>query len=90
LEQYFGVYDTACMDIAVKTGILDMISDHPFEGCSIAEISDSLSLDPRKVTTVMRYLAAQGWFLEQSQDTFSLSRAGLEMRHGQNGRQWAM
>ncbi|KAJ7920785.1 S-adenosyl-L-methionine-dependent methyltransferase [Mycena leptocephala] len=90
LEQYFGVYDTACMDIAVKTGILDMISDHPSEGCSITEISDSLSLDPRKVTTVMRYLAAQGWFLEQSQDAFSLSRAGLEMRTSQNGRQWAM
>jgi DNA-binding IclR family transcriptional regulator len=87
MEQYFGTYDTACMDVALRTGILDMISER--KACSVTELSDSLALDPRKVTTVMRYLAAQGWFLESSHDTFSLSRAGLELRRGQNGRSWA-
>ncbi|KAF8208509.1 S-adenosyl-L-methionine-dependent methyltransferase [Mycena galopus ATCC 62051] len=87
VEQSFGIYDTACMDIALRTGILDMVSK---KRCSVAEISESLSLDPRKVATVVRYLAAQGWFLEHSQDTFSLSRAGLELRYGQNGRNWAL
>ncbi|KAJ7903795.1 S-adenosyl-L-methionine-dependent methyltransferase [Mycena olivaceomarginata] len=87
MEQYFGTYDTACMDVALRTGILDMISER--KACSVTELSDSLALDPRKVTTVMRYLAAQGWFLEPSHDTFSLSRGGLELRRGQNGRSWA-
>ncbi|KAJ6466294.1 S-adenosyl-L-methionine-dependent methyltransferase, partial [Mycena sanguinolenta] len=89
LQQSFGIYDTACMDIVVRTGILDMISDQPCRGCSVAEIAKALSLDSRKVATVMRYLAAQGWFLEPSPDTFSISRAGRELRRGQNGWNWA-
>ncbi|KAJ7510519.1 S-adenosyl-L-methionine-dependent methyltransferase [Mycena galericulata] len=88
VEQSFAAYDTACLDIVLKTGILDTISERS-EGCSISEISATLALDPRKVATVLRYLAAQGWFLENSQEIYSLSRAGLELRRGQNGRTWA-
>ncbi|KAJ7719958.1 S-adenosyl-L-methionine-dependent methyltransferase [Mycena metata] len=90
LEQSLAIYDTACMDIVIRTGVLDMISDHPSTGCSITDISSALSLDPRKLTTILRYLAAQGWLLEKSQDNFCLSRAGLELRWGQNGRIWAL
>ncbi|KAJ7211797.1 S-adenosyl-L-methionine-dependent methyltransferase [Mycena haematopus] len=90
LQQSFGIYDTACMDIAVRTGILDMISNHSPRGCSVAEIAKSLSLDPRKVVIILRYLAAQGWFVEQSSNTFSITRAGLELRRGQNGWNWAL
>ncbi|KAJ7120535.1 S-adenosyl-L-methionine-dependent methyltransferase [Mycena crocata] len=89
VEQSFAVYDTACLDIVVKTGIVDTISEHT-NGCSITQVSNALSLDPRKVSTVLRHLAAQGWFIERAADVYTLSRAGLELCRGKHGRTWLM
>jgi DNA-binding IclR family transcriptional regulator len=92
LEQSCAVYDTACLDIFVQTGIIDLLSDvRPvFEGMSVAEIHNRLDLNADKLTVVLRYMACQGWLTEVKEGTFALTRAALELQVGRNGRIWAM
>lgn len=87
VEQSFAVYDTACLQLTVDTGILDKIAESA-AGISVKDIAKSLDLHPLKVATVLRYLAAQGWFVEHEYNTFSLARPALELRRECNGRIW--
>ncbi|KAJ7483273.1 S-adenosyl-L-methionine-dependent methyltransferase [Mycena latifolia] len=87
VEQSFAVYDTACLNIVVNTGIIDILAESP-GNLSVGDLSKALDLDPIKVATVLRYLAAQGWFVEDEYNVFSLARPALELRLGLNGRIW--
>ncbi|KAJ7573938.1 S-adenosyl-L-methionine-dependent methyltransferase [Mycena floridula] len=89
VEQSFAPYDTACLDIAVKTGIIDILVE-PSEGVTVTEIGRKLLLDVNKLRMILRYLATQGWFMEVSEDTFTLTRAALELAQGTNGRNWVL
>ncbi|KAJ7982927.1 S-adenosyl-L-methionine-dependent methyltransferase [Mycena polygramma] len=88
VEQSFAVYDTACLNIVVTTGVLDKLAESPTKRLSVEELSTGLELHPIKVATVLRYLATQGWFIEHEYNTFSLARPALELRRGCNGRIW--
>ncbi|KAK7014197.1 putative O-methyltransferase [Favolaschia claudopus] len=86
VEQSFAVYDTACMNIAVSTGMIDILAESP--ALSVVELAKRLDLHPIKVATVLRYLATQGWLIEHEYNVFSLARPGLELRKEHNGRVW--
>ncbi|KAF7373539.1 putative O-methyltransferase [Mycena sanguinolenta] len=57
VEQSFAVYDTACLNIVVNTGILDRLAES--STLSVSALSKALDLHPVKVATVLRYLATQ-------------------------------
>ncbi|KAK7055354.1 putative O-methyltransferase [Favolaschia claudopus] len=73
VEQSFAVYDTACMNIAVSTGMIDVLAESP--ALSVVELAKRLDLHPIKVATVLRYLATQGWLIEHeyNKTAFQLS-----------------
>jgi hypothetical protein len=86
------VYDTACLDIFVQTGILDTLADSTNleSGLHAIQLQKELDLDAFKLTTVLQYLASQGWVYEKSQNVFALMRPALELRRGRNGRIWSL
>ncbi|KAI0049311.1 S-adenosyl-L-methionine-dependent methyltransferase [Auriscalpium vulgare] len=93
VEQSCAVYDTATLDILVKTGVLDRLADReltPVEGAHVQDLQKALDLDAMKLTVVLRYLAAQGWLHEPREGVFALTRPALELRQGRNGRKWIM
>lgn len=92
VETSCAVYDTACLDIFVQTGILDALAEpeNRESGLHVLELHRELDLDAFKLTTVLRYLAAQGWVYEKSQNVFALMRPALELRPGRNGRKWSL
>jgi len=92
VEQSFAVYDTACLDIFVKTGIVDVLADpaHLTTGLHVRELHEKLDLSPQRLVTVLRYLATQGWVHERELDVFALNRPALELLPGRNGRNWVM
>jgi len=91
VEQSTAVYETACLDILVKTGILDRLADtEHVTGLHVLELQSALDIDAVKLTTVLRYLATQGWLHEPEERVFALTRLALELRKGNNGRKWIM
>ncbi|OCH89300.1 S-adenosyl-L-methionine-dependent methyltransferase [Obba rivulosa] len=92
VEQSTAVYQTACLDLVVKTGILDKLaeSEDCASGLSVLTLQNEFDMDSMKMTTVLRYLAAQGWLRETTEGAFTLTRPALELRHGRNGRKWIM
>lgn len=92
VEQSFAVFDTACMDIFVKTGIVDALGDpnHIATGLHVRELHEKLCLSPQRLVTVLRYLATQGWVHEPESNVFALTRPALELLPGRNGKSWVM
>ncbi|EGN94593.1 hypothetical protein SERLA73DRAFT_77956 [Serpula lacrymans var. lacrymans S7.3] len=92
VEQSCAVYDTSCLDIFVKTGIVDALAETPHSatGLHVLELQKQLDLPAPKLRTVMRYLACQGWVHETQEDVFTLNRPALELRKGNNGRKWVL
>ncbi|KAI0028271.1 hypothetical protein K488DRAFT_80771 [Vararia minispora EC-137] len=91
VEQSFSVYDTACLDIFVKAGVVDHLAhaDHS-KGLDVAIVGDNLQLDQSKLVVVLKYLACRGWVRQTSDTQFALARPALELLPGRNGRKWAM
>ncbi|KAG0702126.1 S-adenosyl-L-methionine-dependent methyltransferase [Suillus ampliporus] len=92
VEQSTAVYDTACLDIFVQSGIVDVLADKSCieSGLHIFELHQKLDLSAIRLATVLRYLASQGWVHEKSQDVFALNRSALELLPGRNGRIWSL
>ena len=92
VEQACAVYDTACLDILVKTGIVDRLAEPQAldTGLDVHNIQTTLDMDPAKVSVVLRVLASQGWLKEPKEGTFALARPALELTAGSTGRMWAM
>ncbi|KAG1728779.1 S-adenosyl-L-methionine-dependent methyltransferase [Suillus lakei] len=92
VEQSTAVYDTACLDIFVQSGIVDVLADKSCieRGLHIFELHQKLDLSAIRLATVLRYLASQGWVHEKSQDVFALNRSALELLPGHNGRIWSL
>ena len=90
VEQSCAVYDTACIDILVKTGILDSMMARQARRMSALEMQHSFDIDAGKLTPMLRYLASQGWLHEPEEGVFALTRMSLELRPGRNGRKWIM
>ncbi|OCH89292.1 S-adenosyl-L-methionine-dependent methyltransferase [Obba rivulosa] len=92
VEQSTAVYETACLDFVVKTSIVDKLAEaeDAAVGVSVLALQNELDIDSVKLTTVLRYLAAQGWFRESAEGVFALTRSALELRQGNNGRNWIL
>ncbi|KAI0067078.1 S-adenosyl-L-methionine-dependent methyltransferase [Artomyces pyxidatus] len=92
VEQSCAVYDTAALDIFVKTGVIDRLADHstPPEGLHVQELQKQFDLDAVKLAVILRYLASQGWLHETREGVFALTRPALELRKGNNGRKWIL
>lgn len=86
------MYDTACLDLLVKSGVLDRLAEEStlIEGMSVQQLQEHSGIDAGKLNTVLRYLAAQGWLREPTEGTYVLTRSALELRVGNNGRKWIM
>jgi hypothetical protein len=93
VEQTCAVYDTACLDIAVKTGVVDTLARTPdtlVNGLHVSDLQKELDIDQVKLLVVLRYLATEGWVHQKDDGTFSLARPALELLPGRNGRKWIM
>ncbi|OBZ67746.1 Demethylsterigmatocystin 6-O-methyltransferase [Grifola frondosa] len=90
IEQSYKEYDTACIDIFVKTGIVDYMAScqNMSAGVSTKELGQHLDLDPRKLTTILRYLSVDGWVREVTESVFALNRPALDLVSGKHSRIW--
>ncbi|KAJ3558584.1 hypothetical protein NM688_g838 [Phlebia brevispora] len=87
-EEAYGVYDRACLDVLVHTGLAEYLAQAPnkAKGVHVDELQTALDMDSRKLTIVLRYLSTNGWVRETEESVFALNRPGLELLPGKNGR----
>ncbi|KAK0469010.1 S-adenosyl-L-methionine-dependent methyltransferase [Desarmillaria tabescens] len=92
VEQTLAPYDAACLDIVLRTGVIDKLSEDAYRstGLHVQQLHQFLDLDPFKLTAILRYLAAEGWLHEKSEGIYALNRPTLELCLGRNGRKWAL
>lgn len=90
VEQSCAVYDTSCLDIIVRSGVLDKLAQKSAlgHGMHVQELQECCNIDAVKLNTVMRFLATQGWLREICEGSYALTRSALELRVGCNGRKW--
>ncbi|KAF8515741.1 S-adenosyl-L-methionine-dependent methyltransferase [Gautieria morchelliformis] len=90
VEQIYAVYEAASLDIAVKVGVIEVLSNapDPCRGLHIQELQERLDIDKTKLAIILRLLAAKGWFHETSEGVFAVTRPSLQLRQGYNG--WKM
>ncbi|KAK0194556.1 S-adenosyl-L-methionine-dependent methyltransferase [Armillaria mellea] len=91
VEQTLAPYDAACLDIVLRTGIIDKLSEDAYRttGLHVEQLHQFLDLDPFKLTAILRCLAAEGWLHEKDEGVYVLNRPALELCLGRNGRKWA-
>ncbi|VDC04881.1 unnamed protein product [Peniophora sp. CBMAI 1063] len=92
VEQACAVYDTACLDILVKTGLVDKLAEPSVlnDGMDVHDLQEALDMDAIKLTVVLRDLSSQGWLRERREGTFALARPALELIGTSAGRMWAL
>jgi hypothetical protein len=93
MESSLAVYDTACFEVLVRTGMIDALYDNVTCGTgpiSVHSLGSAYDIDPGKLMPILRHLATLGWLHEPHEGMFSLTRPALSLRQGENGRKWAM
>ncbi|KAF7789111.1 hypothetical protein EIP86_000046 [Pleurotus ostreatoroseus] len=87
-EEAYAVYDRACLDVLVHTGLVDYLAEAASRqnGVHVDELQKALDMDGRKLTIVLRYLSTNGWVRETEESVFALNRPGFELLPGKNGR----
>lgn len=56
-------YETACLGVAIKTKVADILVDHP-TGLSVVDIAEKAGVDPGKLARILRFLATKNCFRE--------------------------
>ncbi|THG94085.1 hypothetical protein EW026_g7313 [Hermanssonia centrifuga] len=90
VEEAYGVYDQACLDVMIHTGLVECLagaSDRQ-KGLHVSEIQKALDIDSRKLTIILRYLSTGCWVRETDEGVFTLNRPSLELLQGTNGRRF--
>ncbi|KZV68749.1 S-adenosyl-L-methionine-dependent methyltransferase [Peniophora sp. CONT] len=92
VEQAGAVHDTACLDIFIKAGIVDLLAEPSAlkNGVEILDMQKTLDMDATKLTVILRVLSSQGWLHEPKEGTFKLARPALELTGNHGGRVWAL
>lgn len=92
VEHTLAPYDAVCLDIVLRTGVIDKLSEEAYRttGLHVEQLHRFLDLDPFKLTAILRYLAAEGWLHEKNEGVYALNRPALELCLGKNGRKWAL
>lgn len=91
VEQSFAVYDSACLDIVVRTRVIDeLAADQSSAGIHVSELQRRLDIDQKKLNIVLSYMTSQGWFQQKAEGIFALARPALELAMGRNGRKWSL
>jgi predicted transcriptional regulator of viral defense system len=90
VEQTLATYDSACLDIGLRTGVFDKLIEarHEKNVPSVQQLGKSLELDPAKLTPVLRYLSTHGWLYETKEGHYRITRLSLEFNG--LGRKWAL
>ncbi|OBZ69448.1 O-methyltransferase 7 [Grifola frondosa] len=88
VEQSFAPYHTASIDVLLTTGLIDYMGSLPnvSAGVHADELGERFDLDPRKLTTILRFLSTNGWVSETTESVFVLNRPALELVEGRDGR----
>ncbi|PSR70816.1 hypothetical protein PHLCEN_2v13306, partial [Hermanssonia centrifuga] len=86
-EEAYAVYDRACLDVMIHTGLSDCLGNAPDRknGLHVAILQKKLDIDSRKITIILRYLCTQGWVRETKEGVFALNRPGYELLQGTQG-----
>jgi hypothetical protein len=61
--QLVQVYDYACMRVAVRENITNVLLNYP-KGIHVNELSKIISIEPKKLGRLMRLLATRGCYNE--------------------------
>lgn len=88
-EQSFGAYETACLDIFVQTGLVDVLLENP-DGISLVSLGSKLDLDPRKLEPILHFLSTDGYVYEARPNIFRPCRSAYQLSKGKQARTWAM
>ncbi len=90
VEEAYGVYDQACLDVMIHTGLVECLAGAPDrqKGLHVSEIQKALDIDSRKLTIILRYLSTGCWVRETDEGVFTLNRPSLELLQGTNGRRF--
>ncbi|KIJ15470.1 hypothetical protein PAXINDRAFT_32536, partial [Paxillus involutus ATCC 200175] len=75
-------YDYACIRVAVRENITDILADYP-KGIHVDELSKIIKVDSKKLARIMRLLATRGCYSELEMDTFANNRLSLVL-HSEN------
>ncbi|OJA12863.1 hypothetical protein AZE42_02418 [Rhizopogon vesiculosus] len=86
-EDKFSIYGVACIDMLIRTGIVDYLADvpNPSQGVPVAELAANLELDSQKIIPILRCSAANGWVRESHDSSFALNRCSRTLIKGQPG-----
>ncbi|KIK67744.1 hypothetical protein GYMLUDRAFT_36509 [Collybiopsis luxurians FD-317 M1] len=68
----------ACVRVAVDNNIADVLADHP-NGLHVSKLSEILHLEPGKLTSVLRCLAARHCFIEVDENVFTNNRLSVKL-----------
>ncbi|KAG2072458.1 S-adenosyl-L-methionine-dependent methyltransferase [Suillus decipiens] len=88
MDEKFTAYGAASVDILIKTGIIDYMSElpNPSEGIPAAELASKFGLDSQKLVPVLRCCASNGWVRETRDSSFALNRCSRTFIKGHAGR----
>lgn len=81
----FGVHVPSCLRVVIEAHIVEGIKElesTPGQGIHVDSLARFSSIDPKKLARVLRLLASQHFFREISLDTFTNTRASLQMDTG--------
>ncbi|KZT28364.1 S-adenosyl-L-methionine-dependent methyltransferase [Neolentinus lepideus HHB14362 ss-1] len=87
-EHSLAIYDSACLEILLKTGVLDYLAD-PSRINGAVQVSDmrtALNLGSLQLEVILRHLCSMGLVHEPQEGAFALCRPALELREGSSGR----
>ncbi|KIJ15468.1 hypothetical protein PAXINDRAFT_77055 [Paxillus involutus ATCC 200175] len=82
LLQLVQVYDYACVRVALRENITDILMDYP-NGIHVDELSKIIDVDSKKLARIMRLLGTRGCYNEVDVDTFANNRLSLIL-HSEN------
>ncbi|KAJ4469875.1 S-adenosyl-L-methionine-dependent methyltransferase [Lentinula aciculospora] len=68
----------ACMRVAVENKIADVLAEHP-DGLHVSDLSAIIRIEPGKLTSVLRNLAARHCFKEVAERVFSNNRLSVKL-----------
>ncbi|KAF5393076.1 hypothetical protein D9757_001268 [Collybiopsis confluens] len=69
----------ACLRVAVENNIADVLDNHP-NGLHVSKLSEIIHIEPGKLTSVLRCLAARHCFKEVDEKVFTNNRLSIKLR----------
>ncbi|KAL9714576.1 hypothetical protein Ac2012v2_001230 [Leucoagaricus gongylophorus] len=78
LSRYLKLFEPACLGVVLHAYIADILLDKP-SGLFVSEISNHCSIEPRKLSQVLRILCSTHIFHEVTNNVFANNRLSMQL-----------